>query len=105
MSKPLLFKGIISSADKNVTIPSKFICPLTNNIMKNPVRIVGSKFPLAYEAQALETYFEENGYIDPQTKNDLGEDAQTTPDLSLKRQIEDFLNGLNEQSRAPTCKL
>lgn len=86
-----LFKGVTASTENKTLIPAKFICPLTNKIMKNPVRITGSKFPVAYEESALDAHFEEHGYIDPKTKIDLGESVQKTFDFALQREINDFL--------------
>lgn len=70
-------------------IPSSFLCPLTKQLIREPVRIAGSKFPIAYEKKALETHYEEYG-TDPQTNEYLDDDVHFMPDLALKRQIADF---------------
>ena len=72
-------------------IPAKFICPLTNKLMKEPTRISGSKFPVAYEKAALYEHFEEFG-TDPKTGDYLDDDTDFTQDFALTRQIADFCN-------------
>ncbi len=79
--------------DKKITtkvvIPAKFICPLSKQIMTEPVRIAGSKVPIAYEKSAIESYYDEHGK-DPMTHEDLDDDAHFIPDLALTREITDF---------------
>jgi hypothetical protein len=82
---PLLDKKIIA----NVAIPTKFICPLSKQIMTEPVRIAGSKVPIAYEKSAIESYYDEHGK-DPMTHEYLDDDVQFMPDLALTREITDF---------------
>lgn len=89
---PKFETSIIATIDKkNIqkNIPPKFICALSKQIMLEPVRIAGSKVPLAYEKSAIEAYYEEHGE-DPMTHEDLGDDAHFIPDLALKREISDF---------------
>lgn len=77
---------------KNITqiaIPTKFICPLSKQIMTEPVRIAGSKVPIAYEKSAIESYYDEHGK-DPMTHEYLDDDVQFMPDLALTREITDF---------------
>lgn len=82
---PLLDKKIIAK----VAIPPKFICPLSKQIMTEPVRIAGSKVPIAYEKSAIESYYDEHGK-DPMTHEYLDDDVQFMPDLALTREITDF---------------
>ncbi|MDA8562185.1 hypothetical protein N9L02_03655, partial [Gammaproteobacteria bacterium] len=74
---------------EETTLPTKFICPISKQLMINPVRISGSKVPVAYEKLAIEAHYEEYG-TDPMTNNYIEDDADFTPDLALKRQINDF---------------
>lgn len=82
-----------SSIDKKniteVAIPTKFICPLSKQIMTEPVRIAGSKVPVAYEKSAIESYYDEHGK-DPMTHEYLDDDMHFMPDLALTREITDF---------------
>jgi hypothetical protein len=72
-----------------VAIPAKFICPLSKQLMTEPVRIAGSKVPIAYEKSAIESHYEEQG-TDPMTHEYLDDDAHFLPDLALTREISDF---------------
>eukprot|EP01083_Nonionella_stella_P112228 329911_1 len=47
-----------SNNDKQNTIPPKFICPLTKQIMKNPVMAFDGN---TYEHEAIEKYFKQHG--------------------------------------------
>jgi hypothetical protein len=91
VSKPAV--PVFSAIDKKnitkVTIPTKFICPLAKQIMTEPVRIAGSKVPVAYEKSAVEAYYEEHGR-DPMTHENLDDDVHFMPDLALTREITDF---------------
>ena len=81
----------------NLTIPAKFICPLSKQLMTEPVRIAGSKVPVAYEKSAIESHYEEHG-TDPMTHDFLDDDAHFILDLALAREITDFcLNHVTKQ--------
>lgn len=85
-SKPVV--PFLSVIDK-IAIPTKFICPLSKQIMVNPVRIAGSKVPVAYEESAIASYYDEHG-TDPMTHEDLSDDVHFIPDFALTREISDF---------------
>ncbi len=95
-SKPLASKPAMPSLsllDKkqmgDIAIPPKFICALSKQIMTKPVRIAGSKVPVAYEESAIIAHYDEHG-TDPMTEEDLGEEPYFMPDLALTREISDF---------------
>lgn len=90
-SKPTasLIKSLNKKNIEALTIPTKFICPLSKQVMTEPVRIAGSKVPVAYEKSAIEAYYDENG-TDPMTHEDLNDDVHFMPDLALTREITDF---------------
>ncbi len=72
-----------------VAIPPKFMCSLSKQIMTEPVRIAGSKVPVAYEKSVIESYYDEHGK-DPMTHEYLDDDVHFIPDLALTREITDF---------------
>ena len=67
-------------------IPFTFICPLTKNIMKEPVI---TKYGSNYEKNAIENYLKENKK-DPLTGNPLSLNM-LKPNLKLKQAIEDYI--------------
>ncbi len=71
-------------------IPPQYRCALTNQLMQHPVRIYGSRMPVAYEKKALENYFNDYGLEDPQTKHEISEDM-VGADIALQKKIEAFL--------------
>jgi hypothetical protein len=81
-------------------IPPQYRCALTNQLMKHPVRIYGSRVPVAYEKTALEDYFNHYGLEDPQTKHEIHEDVVAT-DVALQKKIEDFIHANPEFWHAP----
>lgn len=89
---------------EEITVPNKFICSLSKQIMTEPVRIAGSNMPVAYEKSAIEAHYEETG-TDPMTHKYLDDDVHFMPDLALKREIMDFCIAnhiCTEQKKHPT---
>ncbi len=72
--------------NNNFDIPFTFICPLTKNIMKEPVM---TKYGSNYEKNAIENYLKENKK-DPLTGNPLSLNM-LKPNLKLKLAIEDYI--------------
>ncbi len=72
--------------NNNFDIPFTFICPLTKNIMKEPVI---TKYGSNYEKNAIENYLKENKK-DPLTGNPLSLNM-LKPNLKLKLAIEDYI--------------
>jgi len=81
-------------------IPPQYRCALTNKLMKHPVRIYGSRVPVAYEKAALENYFNDHGLEDPQTKHEICEDVVGT-DIALQKKIEAFIHANPELWNEP----
>jgi hypothetical protein len=75
-----------NNEDDDLNIPFTFICPLTKNIMKEPVM---TKYGSNYEKIAIENYLKENNK-DPLTGNYLTI-KMLKPNLKLKNAIDEFL--------------
>jgi hypothetical protein len=76
-----------NNEDDDLNIPFTFICPLTKNIMKEPVM---TKYGSNYEKIAIENYLKENNK-DPLTGNYLTI-KMLKPNIKLKNAIQEFLN-------------
>lgn len=81
--------------NKAQQVPSKFYCALSAKegkvvIMENPVFILGSPMPVAYEKKALDEYFDKHGYQDPYNGNAIAED-DVREYVALKVEIQNFI--------------
>jgi len=74
-------------ADKKVSIPDEFICPLTHVIMTEPVATVDGH---AFERLAIEGYFARGNDKSPITQSKL-DDLLVIPNLPLRKLIKTFL--------------
>eukprot|EP01084_Bolivina_argentea_P243421 408077_1 len=68
-------------------IPSRFICPLTNKIMNDPVRAYDNN---TYERSAIEPYLKEHGKTPKSNKRATF--TMVIPNLQLKQEITAFKN-------------
>ena len=67
-------------------IPEEFICPLSREIMSDPVTIDDNN---NYERKAIMEWFESNGSISPINHNRINKNI-IVPNLDLKNRIEEF---------------
>ncbi len=75
--------------NKAKTVPSKFKCALSGEVMQDPVFILGSPMLVGYERKNLEDYFDKNGPEDPYNKKEVDTDA-VREFVSLRVEIEKF---------------
>ncbi|XP_055379742.1 uncharacterized WD repeat-containing protein alr3466-like [Condylostylus longicornis] len=83
----------LASNDRNV-IPSEFLCPLTHEIMNDPV-ILEDKF--TYEKSAINEWFNSNQNKSPITNEELNP-MRIMDNIELKQNIENFLKSMDFDS-------
>ena len=71
--------------EENV-IPEYLICPLTKNLLMNPILLSSGN---SYEKKDIEKYFVDNGYFDPISKDRVSETL--IANLNLRHALEEFL--------------
>lgn len=76
------------SAD-DLAIPSSFYCPITGQIMQDPVMLAEAGY--TYERYAIIKWFEEGNNICPNTGTKL-ENFELVPNLKLKQNMEEFFD-------------
>lgn len=81
-------ESFASSAD-DVAIPSSFYCPITGQIMQDPVMLAEAGY--TYERYAIIKWFEEGNNICPNTGTKL-ENFELVPNLKLKQNMEEFFD-------------
>jgi len=74
--------------------PKEFICPITEELMKNPVKTVNG---YSYEREAIEKWFAMGHFTSPLTGEDLPS-TDLVPNQTLKKLIIQY----NEESIAPS---
>lgn len=85
--RSLLFAFSVNQKD----IPQEFICPITHEIMKNPVI---SEDGFTYEKSAILEWFSTGKQTSPMTNAELAS-IDTIDNLSLKTKIDDYLKALD----------
>ncbi|KAH9331086.1 hypothetical protein KI387_003194, partial [Taxus chinensis] len=80
-----------SSADStdDVAIPSSFFCPITGQIMEDPVMLVAAGY--TYERHAITEWFERGHRTCPDTGKEL-ESLELVPNLKLKQNMEEVFD-------------
>lgn len=81
-------ESLAFSAD-DLTIPSSFYCPITGQIMQDPVMLAEAGY--TYERYAIIKWFEEGNNICPNTGTKL-ENFELVPNLKLKQNMEEFFD-------------
>ena len=76
-------------------VPHEFICPITGEIMKNPVVIASGR---SYEKQSILEWFSRGRIRDPMTGEELGS-AIALPNLNLKILIDELPERLRAQKK------
>lgn len=74
--------------DEKVTIPHEFLCPITQEVMRNPMKCSDG---FTYEQSAIEEWFSSGKNTSPMTNEEL-EDMELTPNYELLIEIEAFIN-------------
>lgn len=74
-------------SNESVEIPYEFLCPITQEIMREPV-ICSDGF--TYEKQAIVEWFMSGKYTSPMT-NEALTDTNYTPNCDLRNQIHRFV--------------
>jgi len=76
-----------------VIIPEKFICPITHEMMSEPLIVLSSadKLPHSYEKKAIEEWLKINK-VDPLTR---GKIKKISVNKTLKKEIEEYIKGLS----------
>ncbi|XP_039125394.1 E3 ubiquitin-protein ligase PUB23-like [Dioscorea cayenensis subsp. rotundata] len=88
--------------DDSVEVPNYFICPISLQIMKDPVTTISG---ITYERQSIERWlFTDHNTTCPLTNQPLPKDSHLTPNHTLRRLIQAWctLNSLNGFERFPT---
>ncbi|KAL0338700.1 UNVERIFIED_CONTAM: E3 ubiquitin-protein ligase PUB24 [Sesamum angustifolium] len=88
----------------NIEVPEYFICPISLQIMKDPVTAITG---ITYDRQSIERWlFETNNTTCPVSKQPLPRDSDLTPNNTLCRLIQAWctLNAANGIDRIPTPK-
>ncbi|KAK4414763.1 E3 ubiquitin-protein ligase PUB24 [Sesamum alatum] len=89
----------------NIEVPEYFICPISLQIMKDPVTAITG---ITYDRQSIERWlFETNNTTCPVSKQPLPRASDLTPNTTLRRLIQGWctLNAANGVDRIPTPKL
>lgn len=81
-------ESLAFSAD-DLAIPSSFYCPITGQIMQDPVMLAEAGY--TYERYAIIKWFEEGNNICPNTGTKL-ENFELVPNLKLKQNMEEFFD-------------
>lgn len=78
-------------------IPECFLCPISMEIMKDPVMIIGTANPTtmcskqSYERESIEQHFRLNGPTDPMGRFEYRPSPVVIPNLTLRMSIHCFL--------------
>jgi U-box domain len=72
-------------------VPMDFVCPITSEIMNDPVLCEDG---FSYERSAIEMWFSKDKRTSPMTNMELTS-IETTPNVALKNEIENFLKKLD----------
>ncbi|KAH6797552.1 hypothetical protein C2S52_022106 [Perilla frutescens var. hirtella] len=84
--------------DESVEVPEHFICPISLQIMKDPVTATSG---ITYDRDSIEQWlFRNNNTICPVTKHPLPEPATLTPNHTLRR----LINAWSPSAAIPTPK-
>lgn len=88
--------------NNNIDVPEYFICPISLQIMKDPVTTTSG---ITYDRESIERWlFKSNNTICPVTKQPLPRDSDSiTPNHTLRRLIQSWCS-LNQTDRIPTPK-
>lgn len=81
-------ESLAFSAD-DLAIPSSFYCPITRQIMQDPVMLAEAGY--TYERYAIIKWFQEGNNICPNTGTKL-ESFELVPNLKLKQNMEEFFD-------------
>lgn len=81
-------ESLAFSAD-DLAIPSSFYCPITSQIMQDPVMLAEAGY--TYERYAIIKWFQEGNNICPNTGTKL-ESFELVPNLKLKQNMEEFFD-------------
>ncbi|XP_051149041.1 E3 ubiquitin-protein ligase PUB24-like [Andrographis paniculata] len=93
-----------AAGDNNVEIPEYFVCPISLQIMKDPVTAVSG---ITYDRDSIERWlFKSHHAICPVTKQPLPENSDLTPNHTLRRLIQAWstANQASGVDRIPTPK-
>uniref|UniRef100_A0A182Y145 Uncharacterized protein n=1 Tax=Anopheles stephensi TaxID=30069 RepID=A0A182Y145_ANOST len=85
--RSLLFSLAVKTAD----IPLEFICPITHELMKDPVY---AEDGFTYERSAIKEWFGREKAVSPMTNLELSTD-ELVENGKLKQQIEDYMRSLD----------
>ncbi|KAI3472295.1 hypothetical protein Pfo_030119 [Paulownia fortunei] len=88
----------------NTEVPAYFICPISLEIMKDPVTAISG---ITYDRESIEHWlFKRNNTTCPVTKQPLPRDSDLTPNHTLRRLIQAWcsVNATNGIDRIPTPK-
>lgn len=89
--RSLLFRLV---ADSGSDLPLEFICPITHELMRNPVTLEDG---FTYECEAIEEWFKMGKKSSPMTNLDLSS-VDTIPNSYLKSKIDKYLKSLDFDS-------
>ncbi|CAM6105844.1 unnamed protein product [Calypogeia fissa] len=94
---------MVSRKLQNVTIPSYFMCPISLDLMRDPVTLSTG---MTYDRCSIEKWLDEGNLTCPATMQVL-ENTQLTPNHTLRRLIQEWcvLNRSKGVERIPTPKL
>uniref|UniRef100_A0A182VET5 U-box domain-containing protein n=1 Tax=Anopheles merus TaxID=30066 RepID=A0A182VET5_ANOME len=87
---------LFSLAVKTSEIPLEFICPITHELMKDPVY---AEDGFTYERSAIREWFSREKAVSPMTNLELSTD-ELVENGKLKQQIEDYMRSLDVESGA-----
>uniref|UniRef100_A0A182T5L9 U-box domain-containing protein n=1 Tax=Anopheles maculatus TaxID=74869 RepID=A0A182T5L9_9DIPT len=85
--RSLLFSLAVKTAD----IPLEFVCPITHELMKDPVY---AEDGFTYERSAIKEWFTREKAVSPMTNLELSTD-ELVENGKLKQQIEDYMRVLD----------
>lgn len=78
----------------NVDVPDEFLCPITQDIMRDPVTCSDG---FTYERNAIAEWFMAGKFTSPMT-NDVLTNTDFTANLTLRDSIRSFLDSLESSS-------
>ena len=78
----------------NNQVPNEYICPITQDIMQDPVVISDGH---TFERTAIEESFRINGLISPMTRNRVNQ--QLISNIALRKRIQDWSQDYSEDMR------
>ncbi|KAI4339052.1 hypothetical protein MLD38_024036 [Melastoma candidum] len=93
-------KGSAAGTPAEITVPSHFLCPISLDLMKDPVTLLSG---ITYDRDSIQRWLEEGNFTCPVT-NQVLRSFDQIPNHVIRRMIQDWCME-NNQSRIPTPRV